>query len=384
MPFAARRIIAAVGLLIGLLPLSVRAQQRPDVIRGRVIGPDTMPIANAQVIAIDTINKTPPRPARTDAKGAFSITIENGSGTYMVAATMLGYAPQRRVVKRGADGNIPPVDFKLAQVAAQLGGVRTVGERPRVARSDASGDQSVGGQTTFANTNNGLVGDLTGDLTAALANVPGITIIPSTTGGLPTVSAFGVSGDQNGLLLNGMGFGGSVPRDGVRAAYVTSSYDPSRGGFAGIQTTLRLAAGSNYAVRVLHGTLDAPTLQWTTPVARQLATRYDQQILSGTASGPIKLDRLFYSTSFQVQRRASDLTSLATADPASLAALRISSDSVSRLVNVLGPAGIPLSTAGTPDQRQNVEGRATGGSLGGTRRGSATREGGRWVARSAG
>src|SRR4051812_5387596 len=301
-----RRIALAVAFIAaGALPSQLVAQQRPDVIHGRVVGPDSVPIANAQVVVADTIAKTPPRPTRTDAKGTYSITIENGSGTYMVAANFLGYAPQRRIVKRGADGSIAPVDFKLAQVAAQLSGVRSVGERPRVARSDASADQSVGGLTSFVNINNGLVGDLTGDLTAALANIPGVTIIPSATGGLPTVSAFGVSGDQNGLLLNGMGFGGSIPRDGNRVAVITSTYDPSRGGFAGIQTSVRLSPGSNFQTRSLHGTLDAPTMQWTTPVARQLATRYDQQILSGTASGPIQLDRLFYSTTFQVQRRAS-------------------------------------------------------------------------------
>jgi hypothetical protein len=116
--------------------------------------------------------------------------------------------------------------------------------------------------------NNGLTGDLTGDLTLALTTLPGVTLIPSATGGLPTVSAFGITGDQNGMVLNGMGFGGNVPRDGFRVGVVTSSYDPSRGGFAGIQTTLRMQGGTNLLQRSIHTTLDAPALQWTRPSPR--------------------------------------------------------------------------------------------------------------------
>jgi hypothetical protein len=188
-------------------------------------------VLGAQVVAVDTVAKVP-KPTRTDAKGAFSITFENGNGTYMVAVNMLGFAPQRRVVSRLPDGSMPVVEFKLSQVAAQLGAVRSVGERPKAVRSDVNGDFSVGGQTSFVNPNNGLTGDLTGDLTLALTTIPGVTLIPSATGGLPTVSAFGITGDQNGMVLNGMGFGGNVPRDGFRVGVVTSSYDPSRGGFA--------------------------------------------------------------------------------------------------------------------------------------------------------
>src|SRR5204862_7263740 len=175
-------------------------------------------------------------PTRTDAKGTYSVSIENGSGMYMVAVQMLGNAPQRRVVTRPVDGSpIPAQDFKMTPVAAQLGAVRSVGERPRVMRSDIAGESSIGGQTTFTAAANGLTGNLTGDLTAALTTLPGLTVTPSATGGLPSVSAFGIPDAQNGLVLNNMLFGATVPRDGVRLSVVTASYDPGRGGFAGVQ-----------------------------------------------------------------------------------------------------------------------------------------------------
>jgi hypothetical protein len=349
-------VCATVVLTLSALPSAAQVGPRTDVIRGRVTGPDTVPVLGAQVVAVDTVSKVQ-RPTRTDARGAFAIAFENGNGTYMVGVNMLGFAPQRRVVSRLPDGSMPVVEFKLSQVAAQLGAVRSVGERPRAVRSDVGGDFSVGGQTSFVNPNNGLTGDLTGDLTLALTTIPGVTLIPSATGGLPTVSAFGITGDQNGMILNGMGFGGNVPRDGFRVGVVTSSYDPSRGGFAGIQTTLRMQAGTNLLQRSIHTTLDAPAFQWTTPVASQLATRYGQQIFSGTLSGPIVLDHVFYSTAFQFQRRASGLTSLASADPASLEALRISPDSVERLFAALSPVGIPVRTPGVPSARQNTDAR---------------------------
>lgn len=333
----------------------VASAQATDVIRGRVIAVDSTPLPNAIVTATDTVAKTTVR-ARSDSTGAFRLSFENGRGTYAVSVTMLGYAPQHRSVSRRADNTLPLVDFTMSPVATTLGATRTVAQRPRAARSDVNGDYSIGGATNYASLSNGLTGDVTGDPTSMLATLPGIMVTPSETG-LPTVSAFGVGSDQNGLVLNGMGFGALVPRDGFRLALISSSYDPSHGGYAGVQLSLRMFSGNNTISRSLHGTLDAPSLQWTSPVSSNLGTRYGQQVVSGLASGPIERDRVFYSTSFQWTRRASALTSLASADPSSLAALNVSADSVQRLLGQLAPFDIPIRTSGVPSQRQNVEGR---------------------------
>src|SRR6476646_9772987 len=120
-------VLGTIACLIAFLPAHGQAP-RSDVVRGRVIGADSTPIVNANVNVADTIAKQA-RPGRTDAKGAFSVTMDGGSGTYMVAITALGHAPQRRVVTRAADGSMPVLEFKLSPVAAQLGAVRSVGER---------------------------------------------------------------------------------------------------------------------------------------------------------------------------------------------------------------------------------------------------------------
>ena len=226
---------------------------------------------------------------------------------------MLGQAPQRRTVSRRPDGTMPAVDFKMSPVAAQLDAVRSVGERPKAARSDASGDFSVGGTTSFQSASSGLSGDVTGDLSALMATLPGISVTPNVDGSL-SISAFGIGGDQNGLVLNGMNFGAQVPRDGFRVAVISASYDPGRGGFAGVQQSLRMQPGNNTITRSTHVTFDAPGLQWTSPVASNLGTTYGQQIASGTVGGPIVPDKFFYSSAYQFSRRASGLTSLESAD----------------------------------------------------------------------
>ncbi len=357
-----RRVTGATGrlwvwssLLLSLAFGRVGAQQRTDVVHGRVTGSDTAGISGATV-AVLVAPGTPPKITRTDARGAYSITIENGGGAYTVAVNMLGYAPQRRQIAREGDKPIPAVDFKLVPVAANLSAVRSTGQRPKATRSDARGEFTPGASVSYLGLSGGLSGDVTGDLTAALSTLPGITVTPNATG-LPTISAFGVDGGQNNTVLNGLGFGSQPPRDGFFVSVVQSTYDPGRGGFAGVQLALRMSPGSNFITQSVHGTLDAPSLQWTTPVASHLGNQYDQQVVSGVLSGPIVPDKAFYAFSYQVNHRASDLPTLVTDDPGALLALHVSPDSVARLLAALGPDGIPLRTSGSSTNRFTTEGR---------------------------
>jgi hypothetical protein len=73
-------------------------------------------------------------------------------------------------------------------------------------RTVLNGDGGVGSSTSYSSLSDGLTGDVTGDLSAVLATLSGIAVTPSATGGLPTVSAFGIGADHNGLGLNRMVF----------------------------------------------------------------------------------------------------------------------------------------------------------------------------------
>ncbi|MES2177252.1 MAG: carboxypeptidase-like regulatory domain-containing protein [Gemmatimonadota bacterium] len=321
-----------------------------------MIGPDSAAVPNA-TITISSRPDSTTRVTRTDAKGTFSVTVENGGSAFLVIVNMLGYAPQRRTVTPVGAEPLPSVDFKLIASVAQLGAVRTVGERPKPPRSEASAGFTPGASATIMDAMRGLGGDLTGDLSAGLALMPGITVVPSATGGLPTVSAYGQGADQNNVVLNGLGFGATPPRDGFALSALSSTYDPARGGFAGVQLSLRMNQGGNYSSRLVRGTLDAPSMQWTTPLSSRFGTQYDQRIVSGTLSGPVVMDKAFYAIAWQVNRRTSGLPTLLSMSPASLAALQISPDSVSRLLASMGAVGIPTVVTGMPSSRANNEGR---------------------------
>jgi hypothetical protein len=271
---------------------------------------------------------------------------------------MPGYVAQHRTLTvTESEAFIGNIDFKLARASVMLGGVRTLAARPKPVRTDAVSESSVGGSVSYAALSNGLTGDLTGDLTSALLPNAGLTITPSATGGGPTVSAFGVPSEQNSLILNSLAFKGSVPRDGFRLGVVSSTYDPSRGGFSGVQFALRMDQGSNTVARTLHATLDAPEFQWTSPGASRFGSKYAQQILSGTLSGPLIMDRAFYATTLQLNRRTSPLVTLGTADAASLNAVNVSPDSVARLLSAIASLGIPMRMAGMPGVSGTTEGR---------------------------
>ena len=322
-----------------------------DVIRGHVRGADNAPVQGATVAATPAGGVA--RTIRTDAQGGYSITFDSGDGPYTVVVTMVGYTRQSVDVARRAPGATrADLDFRFEQVAQRVAGVTVRAQRQRPQRSDASGTGAGESGTAAASMSSGLTGDLTGDLASAMATVPGLIITPAADGGLPSVSAFGLSGDQNSLTLNGMNFGaGGVPRDGLVLRVASSTYDPGRGGFSGVQTALRLPSGSNFLTQFLHVTAEDPHLQGAPPGASQIGTQYSRQILSGSWGGPIKEDKFYYNTSFQAGRRSTELPSLIALDRSTLQALGISQDSVNRLSTAATALGIPLSTSAVPSNR---------------------------------
>jgi hypothetical protein len=189
------------------------------------------------------------------------------------------------------------------------------------------------------------------------ATLPGITLIPGADG-VNGISVLGLSVDQNNITLNGLNFNGTdLPRDATTQTRVTtSSFDPSRGGFSGAQIALRTNSGSNYVTRSLHQTVDAPGLQYTDAVGRSLGQQFTNLQLSGSASGPITLDKAFYSFSWQLGRRSSNLSDLLNADPLAFERVNVSSDSVQRLIELLNAQGIPLTSSIIPNGKLTQNG----------------------------
>lgn len=334
--------------LLGL-PVSLAAQS-PDAVHGHVRSAAGGAVAGA-IVTVTSSDRATIRPARTDAGGEYTIPLGQAVGPYEVGVTMVGFAPQKKPVPAPVNGLRPDADFVLEPAAQQLAAVVTRAARPRAERADR--DRAGPGEGGYRDNLTGAVGgDLTGDISAAMGTVPGLIVTPDPNGGLPTISAFGLSSSQNSLTLNGMNFGGgSIPRDGLVLRVAQSTYDPARGGFSGVQTMVRLPSGTNFINQLVHVTEESPSLQGSTPSSVQLGTHYSRQIVSGNWSGPIAVDKAFYSSAFQFSRRTSDLSSLTTGDAASLQALGVSADSIGRLLAVSNTLGIPATTSTIPSDR---------------------------------
>lgn len=342
-----RRLLAAI-----FIATSAHVGLAQTVIRGRVSGANDTPVSGAIVTVL--IAGGAPRTVNTEATGAYSVSVPT-LDVYSVGVTAVGFAAQRRDVQRaGADTVL--ANFVLVASVTQLPRVQSIGQRPRPSRSEAGFDNSIGGQVSFPDRAGGLSGDVTGDFAAALSLLPGISVVPDGSGGVaPSIA--GVPADQSGMVLNGLSFGGSIPRDGFRAALVTTAYDAGRGGFAGTQVSLRMNSGANLVVRNLHATLDAPALQATTPSARALGSRYSQQVASGQVFGPLVTDRAFYAIAYQFQRRENVVPSLLSADPSVLRSWRASPDSVSHFLSAVSQLGIPSAPPSFSNDRDADEAR---------------------------
>jgi hypothetical protein len=340
------RLFRALALiLIVLTPAAVRAQD-PDIIRGRVTGPDSLPVEGAavSVTAIASgVNKT----TRTDKEGRYTVTFPSAEGDYWVAIQSIGLAPRRFEIKRLADEEVLIADVQLAKPLTILAPVRVQGQRPIVGRE--TGGNDIGG-TERSVSSTGVDFSALGDLSQLAATLPGVTLIPSADGAAAGFSVFGLDAAANSFVLNGLVMNGSMlPRDAaVSTTVATSPYDVSRGGFSGGQVTTRSQSGGNYIVRSMSFTGITPQMQWSDRAAQSLALEATNLSVSGRVSGPIKLNRLFYNVAYQFDDNSRDMRTLLDIDAVGLQAVGISQDSVNRLREALAFVQLPYSVNGFP------------------------------------
>ena len=328
-----------------------------DIIRGRVIGPDKKPVANATISAQSLSDETT-RSVKSGTDGRYTLLFSGGGGDYMMTFAAIGMIPKSfEVQKVNDDDAVIVANATMEAAPTSLQAVRVNANRDRPVAGDNRPD--IGGVEQNLNTA-GIPIEAMGDLSAMAAYLPGVSSI-SNADGTTGFSVLGLGADQNSVLLNGLTFGGTLPRDvQVSARVSTTTYDPSRGGFSGGQITARTFSGSNYINRNLHVTFDNPDLQWADPTTRSLGQQYTNVIASGSASGPIIWNKLFYSTSFQLGRRSSDLQTLLNTDPSALERVGISSDSVSQLLSYMQGAGIPYTVGAVPSSKLTDQGSVFG------------------------
>lgn len=336
----------ALALVVSLFVASAAdlGAQTVDVIRGRVTGPDSLAMQGVRV-TVTSLSGAVNRTATTDRNGRFTVTFPNGEGDYFVSYTLLGYAPRRFEIKRAADEDILIADARMSK-ATELEAMRISAPRDKVNRVEANADISGTEKTTQVTAVSAA--DL-GNLAAMAASLPGVTLIPGADGDPSGFSVLGLSADQNATTLNGQASSASdVPRDAaVSTSLSTGAYDVSRGGFSGGQLNVRTRSGTNFKIRTMSLNLDAPQLQWTDAAGRALGQTYTNASLGGLVSGPLSLDKAFYSVSYQLGRRSNPLATLLNTDPLGLQTTGVAADSIKRLINILGLQGVP-TTDGSP------------------------------------
>jgi hypothetical protein len=340
--------VAALLVVAAFIHPSAALAQTSDIIRGRVTGPDSLPIERATVTAT-SINGNITRTARTDKNGRYQIVFPGDEGDYMINVAALGFTGRKFEIKRTGDQEVLVADARLSKSATQLDAVKVQAQRDKPVRDDNRPD--IGGSERQVNTS-ALSADQLGDLAALAASMPGVQLIPNADG-TNGFSVLGLGQDQNSLTLNGMPFGGgAIPRDAnVSTSLATSPYDVSRGNFSGGLLNIRTGRASNFIVRSGSANIDAPKAQWTDAAGRALHQQYANISAGGLFAGPIAPDKAFYNLSYQLGRRQSDLQNLLNTDPIGLQAAGLSTDSVGRLLNILGRSNIPTSASRIPNNR---------------------------------
>src|SRR5262249_23933 len=150
----------------------------------------------------------------SNEQGRWTASIPNRAAEYFVTISAIGWVQQRTTVKSSGNANPIVVDVALKKAAVRLGTVqvtetRRVPPQREVIGADVAQTEKgiIAASEVFA------VADQ-GDLMGMISQVPGITVTPDPSSGLPSFSVLGLSGSQNNVTLNGLNFGGSdVPRD---------------------------------------------------------------------------------------------------------------------------------------------------------------------------
>ncbi len=342
-----------VGLAAGLaLVAPAQAQQQTDIIRGRVTGPDTLPIQGARIEATSyqgNITKS----ATTDRSGRFQIIFVNGEGDYWLEVSKIGYNRRRFEIKKVGDEQVMLADARLTSAIVSLDAVNITGDNRALVNRNSRGADVSGGDKPLSSTSALLPPDQAGNLAAMASTIPGIQLIPGMDGGADMFSALGLSGDQNNTTFNGLGSGvSSLPPDAqVRITFSQFPADPARGGFSGAQINVASIPGSNFSFRGLSGYGTGPDLEWTDQGADSSGQKSTTLRFGGNLRGPIKMDQAFYNASYSAQRTFADMLTLLNTTPLGLQSAGVAADSATRLIGILNNKQVPVSIANGPTLR---------------------------------
>jgi hypothetical protein len=294
------------------------AQQSTDIIRGRVLGPDTLPISGARITATSyqgNITKT----AQTDRNGRFQIIFVNGEGDYWIEVAKIGYNKRRFEIRKVGDEQVMLADARLTSAVVALDAVTVTADNRALVNRNSAAPMSAVATSHSRRTRRGAArssGKPRGDGVDRRRH----SAHSGMDGQADMFSAFGLSGDQNNTTFNGLGSGvSSLPPDAqVRVTFSQFPADPARGGFSGAQINVMSIPGSNFSFRGLSGYGTGPDLQWTDQGADSSGQKSTTVRFGGSLRGPIQMDKAFYNASYSAQRTFADMLTLLNTSPLGL------------------------------------------------------------------
>jgi hypothetical protein len=332
-------------LLIGAPAAS--AQSTTEIIRGRVLGPDSLPIAQAEVRVTGLVSRMS-QTGRTDARGTYTLVFPQAEGEYLVSVRRLGFHTASLRLSRVGLSQVLGADVYL-QAAS------TVLERVIVTAGPTIGERSAIGEVGAGELADSLFLADPARLMELLLSIPGIAGLDDS-----SFSVLGAAANQNTTTLDGISVrgGGGLPPDALASVrVVTNSADPARGGFSGGNVSQTLRGGTDIFGGSVRFTTSNRGLVWKDPTWNRPASRPISQ--SGTLNGPIIKQKLRFNISWQAEDNANDWYSLLRPRAALLSQRGISLDSVAAVTSALQGIGVPLSALGLPDDGRNRQLRTT-------------------------
>ena len=209
------RTHALIGCALVLLfnATNASAQSATEIIRGRVFGPDSVPIAQAEVRVTGLVSRMS-QSARTDARGAYTLVFPQAEGEYLVGVRRVGFLT---------------ASFRLARVGLSpvlgsnvyLQAASQVLERVIVTAGPAIGERSAIGEVGSGALADSLFLADPARLMELLLSIPGIAGLDDS-----TFSVLGAAATGNITTLDGVsvrGAGGGLPPDALASVRVVTS-----------------------------------------------------------------------------------------------------------------------------------------------------------------
>ena len=324
-----------------LLPAMARGQGT-EIVRGRVTGTDHKPLADVTV-TITGLTTQAELTARTTDKGIFTALFPNAEGDYLITFRKIGFAPYNTRLTRTGLTSVLVADVTLKELVFELDTITVAAQRLR-----PKGDEtSIGGGEQNLLTGALFSLDPT-DLLALAAQIPGILSL-----GDSGFSVLGAGANANNGTIDGAKFGGrNVPQDAIAGSRVIStSADPSIGGFSGGQTATILKGGSDLFAMTTRVNFADSHLAWTDPdwpnPIPQIAGN------SGGVGGPIIKKKLHYQFSWNINDRQADVYSLLDPPQSIISQYGFTRDTIDAISNALNGLGVPLTLGNVPTNQHN-------------------------------